>query len=95
MKIKPLGNKVLLKPVEAEEKTKSGIFIPDSAKEKPLHGEVIAVGPGEFDESGKRKTMDVKVGDKVIYESFGGSEIKIDGVKHILMDIKDIFAIVE
>ncbi len=95
MKVKPLGNKVLLRPVEAEEKTKSGLYIPESAKEKPLHGEVIAVGPGELDENGKRKTMDVKVGDKVIYESFGGSEVKLDGVKHILMDIKDILAIVD
>jgi len=87
MKIRPLGNRVLLKPIEAEEKTKSGLYIPDSAKEKPLQAEVIAVGDAE--------TIKVKVGQKVIYESYGGSEIKIDGVKHMLMDIKDILAVVE
>jgi chaperonin GroES len=88
MKIRPLGNRVLLKPVEAEEKTKAGLYIPDSAKEKPLHAEVVAVGDG-------KDILHVKPGDKVIYESFGGSEIKIDGVKYILMDIKDILAIIE
>jgi len=87
MKIKPLGNRVLLRPLEAEEKTKSGIYIPDSAKEKPLEAKVIAVGDGEL--------IKVKPGDKVIYESFGGSEIKINGEKHIIMDVKDILAIVE
>jgi chaperonin GroES len=87
MKIKPLGNRVLLKPVEAEEKTKSGIYIPDSAKEKPLEAVVIAVGEG--------KDIKVKPGDKIIYESFGGSEVKIEGVKHILMDVKDVLAIIE
>jgi chaperonin GroES len=87
MKIKPLGNRVLLKPMEAEEKTKSGIYIPDSAKEKPLQAEVVAVGDG--------KDVHVKVGDKVIYESFGGSEVKVNGEKHIIMDVKDVLAIVE
>jgi chaperonin GroES len=87
MKIKPLGNRVLLKPIEAEEKTKSGLYIPDSAKEKPLQAEVIAVGDGEL--------IKVKVGQRVIYESYGGSEIKIDNEKHMLMDIKDILAIIE
>ncbi len=87
MKIKPLGNRVLLKPIEAEEKTKSGLYIPDSAKEKPLQAKVIAVGDG--------KDLKVKVGDRVIYESFGGSEIKINNEKHLIMDVKDILAIVE
>ena len=87
MKIKPLGNRILIRPLEAEEKTKSGIYIPDSAKEKPLEAEVIAVGDGEL--------VKVKPGDKVIYESFGGSEIKIDGKKHMIMDVKDILAIVQ
>jgi chaperonin GroES len=87
MKIRPLGNRVLLKPVETEEKTKSGLYIPDSAKEKPLQAKVIAVGDG--------KEVHVKPGDKVIYESFGGSEIKVNGEKHILMDAKDILAVVE
>ena len=87
MKIRPLGNRVLLMPVEAEEKTKAGIYIPDSAKEKPLQAEVVAIGDG--------KDIKVKPGDKVIYESFGGSEVKIDGKKHILMDAKDILAVME
>ena len=88
MKIRPLGNRVLLKPTEAEEKTKGGLYIPDSAKEKPLQADVIAVGDGELVKS-------LKVGQKVIYENYGGSEIKIDGQKHMLMDIKDILAVVE
>lgn len=87
MKIKPLGNRVLLKPIEAEEKTKSGLYIPDSAKEKPLQAEVIAIGDG--------KDIKVKVGDKVIHESYAGSEIKINGEKHLIMDVKDILAIIE
>ena len=87
MKIVPLGNRVLIRPLEAEEKTKSGLYIPDSAKEKPLQAEVVAVGDG--------KDIKVKPHDKVIYESFGGSEIKIGGEKHIIMDSKDILAIVE
>ena len=86
MQIKPLGNRILLKPIEAEEKTKSGLYIPDSAKEKPLTAKVIAVGSGEL--------IKVKPGQKVIYESFGGSEIKIKGDKHLLIDIKDILAVV-
>ncbi|MEM2138713.1 MAG: co-chaperone GroES [Candidatus Woesearchaeota archaeon] len=87
MKIKPLGNRVLVKPIEAEERTKSGLYIPDSAKEKPLQAEVIEIGDG--------KDIKLKKGDKVIHESYAGSEIKIDGVKHLIMDIKDIIAIVE
>jgi len=87
MKIKPLGNRVLIRPIEAEEKTASGLYIPDSAKEKTLHAEVIAVGEGEL--------VKVKPGDKVIHETYGGSEIEIDGKKHIVMDIKDILALVE
>ncbi|MFH0875392.1 MAG: co-chaperone GroES [archaeon] len=92
MKIKPLGNKVLVKPKESETKTKGGIYIPDTAKEKTQEGEVVAVGPGEFDEKGNRKEMPVKVGDHVIYESYAGTEIKIEDKKHMLMDIKDILA---
>jgi chaperonin GroES len=87
MKIRPLGNRVVLKPIEADEKTKSGLYIPESAKEKPLEAHVMAVGDG--------KDIKVKTGDKVIYESFGGSEIKIEGIKHILIDNKDILAIIE
>jgi len=87
MKIKPLGNRALLKPLEIEEKTKSGLYIPESAKENLLQAEVIAVGDG--------KDVKVKVGDRVIYESFGGSEIKISEQKHIIIDVKDILAVVE
>lgn len=87
MKIKPLGMRVLIRPEEAEEKTKSGLYIPESAKEKSLQAVVVAVGDG--------KDITVKAGDKVIYETFGGHEIKIDGVKHLLLDVKDILAKVE
>jgi len=87
MQIKPLGNRILLKPIEAEEKTKSGLYIPDSAKEQPKTAEIIAVGPGEL--------VNVKPGQKVIYENFGGSEIKIKGEKYMLLDMKDILAVVE
>ena len=94
MNIKPLGNRVLLKPIETEEKTKSGLYIPESAKEKPQEAVVIAVGDGET-KDGKKVPINLKVGEKVIYESFGGTEIKVDGKKHILMDVKDILAVVE
>jgi len=94
MNIRPLGNRVLLKPIEAEEKTKSGLYIPESAKEKQQEAVVVAVGDGET-KDGKKISINLKVGDKVIYESFGGTEIKVDGKKHILMDVKDILAAVE
>jgi len=87
MKIKPLGNRVLLKIVEAEQKTASGLYIPDSAKEKPKQAEVVAVGEGEM--------IKVKVGDTVIYESFGGSEVSVEGEKYLLIDVKDVLAIVQ
>ena len=95
MKVKPLGSKVLIKPKEAETKTKAGIYIPESAKEKTHQGTVIEVGPGELDKDGKRKEMPVKPGDKVIYESYAGTEIKIDDEKYLLMDAKDILAKIE
>ncbi|MBN1503003.1 co-chaperone GroES [Candidatus Woesearchaeota archaeon] len=87
MKIKPLGNRVLIKPKEAENKTKSGIYIPDSAKEKTVQGEVVAVGDG--------KEVTVKAGDIVVYESYGGQEVEIDGKKHLIMEMKDVLAIVK
>ena len=87
MNIKPLGDRVLLKPMEAEAKTKSGLYIPESAKETPKHAHVVAVGNGD--------KIKVKVGDKVIHESYGGTDVTIEGTKHVLMDMKDILAIIE
>lgn len=96
MNIKPLGDKVVVKALAQEEKTKSGIVLPDSAKEKPQQGEVIAVGPGKVAENGQRIPMDVKVGDKVIYSKYGGTEIKIDEEEVLILDgSRDIYAIVE
>lgn len=94
MKLKPLGDRVVLKQLEAEEKTKSGIVLTGQAKEKPLEAEVIAVGPGGVVD-GKEVEMQVKVGDKVIYSKYSGNEIKIDNVEHIIVRQNDILAIVE
>ena len=95
MKLKPLGSRVLVKPNESEERTKGGIYIPDSAKEKKYQGDIVAVGPGKINDDGKRAEMDVKVGDTVMYKEYGGSEFEIDGQKYILMDADDILAIFE
>lgn len=94
MKLKPLGDRVVLKQVEAEEKTKSGIVLPGSAKEKPIQAEVVAVGPGGIVE-GKEITMLVKEGDKVIYSKYAGTEVKIDDVEYIVVKQNDILAVVE
>jgi chaperonin GroES len=83
----------VVKPVEKEEKTKSGLVLPDTAKEKPQEGEVVAVGPGRMTDDGKRIAMEVKVGDRVIYAKYGGSEIKIDDVEMIILRESDILAI--
>jgi chaperonin GroES len=91
-KLQPLGDRVLVKPIEKEEKTKSGIYLPDTAKEKPQEGEVIAVGPGKYDETGKRIPMDLKVGDRVIYAKYGGTEIKVDEVELMILRESDILA---
>ncbi|MDD5338855.1 MAG: co-chaperone GroES [Dehalococcoidales bacterium] len=91
-KLQPLADRVLVKPMEKEEKTKSGIYLPDTAKEKPQEGEVIAVGPGRVDESGKRIPMELKVGDKVIYAKYGGTEIKVDDVEMMILRESDILA---
>jgi len=96
MKLRPLGDRVLVKPIEDEERTKGGIVLPDTAKEKPQRGEVVAVGPGEWDEEGeKRIPLEVKVGDHVLYAKYAGSEFKIDGVEHLILRQSDILAIVE
>jgi chaperonin GroES len=95
MKIKPLGDRILVLGVEKEKKTKGGIFIPDTAKEKPQEGKVIAVGPGKVNEKGKRILLDVKKGDRVLFGKYAGNEIKIDGVEHMIMREDDILAILE
>ena len=94
MKLNPLGDRVVLKREEAEEKTASGIFLAGSAKEQPQLAEVVAVGPGALVD-GKRMPMEVKVGDKVFYGKYGGSEIKIDGVEYIVISQSEIMAIVK
>ena len=94
MKIKPLADKVLVKPDDvSEEKTTGGIIIPDTAKEKPQKGEVVAVGPGRKDENGKAIAMDVKTGDKVLYSKYGGTEMEYDGDSYLIMSEQDILAV--
>ncbi len=95
MNLKPLGDRVIVKPAEAEEQTKSGLVIPDTAKEKPQRGEVVAVGEGKRDDDGKRIPMDVNAGDVVIYRKYGGDEIKIDGVEYKILEERDIIAVVQ
>ncbi len=95
LNIKPLFDNVLVKPLAAEEKLPSGIILPDSAKEKPQMGEVMAVGPGGTDEKGNPVKMIVTVGMKVMYKKWGGNEIKVDGKEWMLVEQKDILAIVE
>jgi len=92
VKLQPLADRVVVKPVPKEEKTKSGIYIPDTAKERPQEGDIIAVGPGRLTEDGKRIAMDLKVGDRVIYAKYGGSEIKIDDQELVIMRESDILA---
>lgn len=94
MKLRPLEDRVVVKPIEAEERTKSGIVLPDTAKEKPQQGEVVAVGPGRF-EDGQRVPMEVKVGDTVIYSKYGGTEVKIEGEEYIILSSRDILAVIE
>ncbi len=90
--LQPLADRVLVKPMEKEEKTKSGIYLPDTAKEKPQEGEVLAVGPGKISEDGKRIEMDLKVGDTVIYAKYGGTEVKVDDEELIILRESDILA---
>ncbi len=95
MKVTPLHDRVLVLRIEEEEKTSGGIIIPDTAKEKPQEGKVIAVGSGRLDEDGKRISPDVKKGDRVLFGKYAGNEITIDGVEHIIMREEDILAIVK
>ena len=94
MKIKPLADRVVIKPSEAEERTKGGIILPDTAKEKPVVGEIVAVGPGKVTEDGKKVPMEVKVGDKVLYGKYSGTEVTIEGDQYLIMREADVFAIV-
>ena len=92
VKLQPMGDRLVVKPMQSEEKTKSGIYLPDTAKEKPQEGKVIAIGPGRMTDEGKRIAPDVEVGDIVLYTKYGGSEIKIDGEELIIMRESDILA---
>ncbi len=94
MKIKPLADRVVIKPAEAEEKTKGGIILPDTAKEKPVKGEVVAVGPGKTTEDGKRVPLEVKVGDQVLYGKYSGTEVTLNGEEYLIMRESDVFAII-
>jgi chaperonin GroES len=93
MKIRPLNDRLIVKRVEEEQKTAGGIIIPDTAKEKPQEGEVVAVGPGKRDEDGKRIALEVKAGDRILFGKYAGTEIKIDGEEHIFMREEDILVI--
>ena len=94
MKIRPLNDRILVKRLEEEKKTKGGIIIPDTVKEKPQQGKVVAVGPGRRDEDGKRIALDVKEGDKILFSKYAGTEIKIDDVEHLFMREDDILGII-
>ena len=94
-KLRPLGDRVVIQPTPREEMTKSGIVLPDTAKEKPQEGSILAVGPGRILDDGKRESVDVKVGDKVLYAKYAGTEFKIDGDELLIVSQKDILAVVE
>jgi chaperonin GroES len=93
--LRPLGDRVVIKPTPREEMTKSGLVLPDTAKEKPQEGEIIAAGPGRITDDGSREPMDVKVGDKVLYAKYAGTEFKVDSEDLLILSQKDILAIVE
>jgi len=94
-KLRPLGDRVVIKPTAREDMTKSGIVLPDTAKEKPQEGSVLAAGPGKILEDGKREPMDVKVGDTVLYAKYAGTEFKVEGDDLLIVSAKDILAIIE
>jgi chaperonin GroES len=95
LSLKPLGDRLVIKPIEQEEVTAGGIVLPDTAKEKPQKGEVLAAGPGNRNDAGERVEMDVKVGDKVLYAKYAGTEIKLEGDKVLVLRESDILAIIE
>ena len=93
--IKPLGDRIVIKVIEDTEQTSGGIFIPDSAKEKPQKGEIVAVGLGKMNDKGEREPMDVKVGDVVLYAKYAGTDIKMDGVEYKILSVKDALAVLD
>ena len=95
MNLKPLGDRLVVEPKEREQTTASGLILPETAAEKPQEGEVLAIGPGRRDDDGKRVEMDVKVGDRVLYAKYGGTEVKVDGKKLLILKESDILDIIE
>jgi len=95
MKIRPLQDRIIVKRIEEEEKTKGGIIIPETAKEKPMEGEVIAVGSGKILENGTKQSLEVKAGDRVLFGKYAGTEVKIDDVEHLIMREDDILGVIE
>ena len=95
LKLKPLGGRVIVEPIEQEEMTAGGIILPETAKEKPQEGKILAAGPGDRDEDGERIPMDVQIGDKVLYAKYSGTEVKVEGKKLLILRESDILAIVE
>jgi chaperonin GroES len=95
MKVKPLEDRVLVKPLEPETKTSAGIYLPESAKEKPTQGKVVAVGPGKFNDDGERCALEVKKGDIVIYGKYSGTEIEVDGTDHVMLRESELLCVVE
>jgi chaperonin GroES len=95
LKLKPLGGRVIVEPIEQEEMTAGGIILPETAKEKPQEGKILAAGPGDRDDDGERIAMEVKVGDKVLYAKYSGTEVKVEGKKLLILRETDILAIVE
>ena len=93
--LKPLGDRIVIKVIEDTEQTSGGIFIPDSAKEKPQKGEVVAVGEGKMNEKGEREPMDVKVGETVLYAKYAGTDMKMGGVEYEILSVKDALAVIE
>jgi chaperonin GroES len=95
LKIKPLADRIVIQAMEAEETTKGGIILPDTAKEKPVEGTIVAAGPGKVSDDGKKIEMEVKVGDKVLYGKYSGTEVTVDGEEYLIMRESDVFAIVK
>ena len=93
--LKPLEDRIVVQPLEAEQVTASGLVIPDTAKEKPQEGKVLAVGPGRFDDKGARVPVDVQVGDVVLYSKYGGTEVKYSGQEYLVLSARDVLAIIE